>query len=404
MTEDQRGVGARVAERRKLAGLTQPQLADRANVSASLVRQVEQGRVPASPAFMAAVAKALRCTVADLTGQPYPAADSRDTAAYGAVSSIRAELAAYDLDPAEQVRTVRPLTEIATDVAEICKARRNAGFHKLGDKLPILLPEVRAAVHRNTGPDRDQALVMACELFYSAHSLAHKLGFADLATLAVERMAWAAGESGDPVWIAAGQFHRAAILTSEGDWNAALRYLETCRASIEPRLTAGHRTDLIAWGGLHLQSGLAAARSGRADLADTHLAEAREAACRIGGDGRDLVLTFGPTNVGIWSVALAVEGLDPAGALDRAATLAIPAGTPKERVGMHWIDVSRAYLLHGNRAGAFHALTVARTVAPAQTRYNPMVHETVRALARAEARCTDTVSGFAAWCGITHSM
>jgi len=296
---------------------------------------------------------------------------------------------------------VRPLAEVAADVAEICKARRNAGFHKLGEQLPVLLPEVRAAVHRSTARERDQALVMACELYYSAHSLAHKLGFADLATLAVERMAWAATASGDPVWIAAGQFQRAAILTSGGDWNAALRYLETCRADIEPRLSAGRRSDLIAWGGLHLQSGLAAARSGRRDMADAHLAEARETAERMDAHDYDLILTFGSTNVGIWSVALAVESLDATAALDRAARLVIPNGTPKERVGMHWIDVSRAYLLHGNRSRAFDALTTARTVAPAQTRYNPMVHETVRSLARAEARRTDTVSGFAHWCGIT---
>lgn len=400
MTEDRRGVGLRVAERRRLAGWTQPQLAEYAKTSASLVRKVEQGKVPASPGFVAAVAKALRCTTADLTGQPYAPAAPRDVEAYNAISAIRAELAAYDLDPQDQVTTVRSLPEIAEDVADICKARRNAGFHKLGEQLPVLLPEVRAAVHRNTGVERDQALVMACELYYSAHSLSHKLGFADLAAMAVERMSWAAVASGDPVWIAAGQFQRAAILTSGGDWNAALRYLETCRADIEPRLAAGKRPDLIAWGGMHLQSGLAAARSGRRDLADEHLAEARETADRMGGDGHDPILTFGPTNVGIWSVALAVESLDATVALDRAARLVIPGETPKERIGMHWIDVSRAYLLHGNRAGAFDALTTARTVAPAQTRYNPMVHETVRSLARAEARRTDTVSGFAHWCGI----
>lgn len=400
MTEQGGGIGVRVGERRRLAGLTQLQLAERMNVSTSTVRRVEQGQIPASNAFLSAASKALSCTRSDLTGQPYAPVANKDSEAYYAISAIRAELAAYDLDPVDEVTIVRPLDEIAVAVEQICAARRNAGFHKLGEQLPALLPEVRAAVHRHHGGDRDRALVMACELYYSAHSLSHKLGFADLAALAVERMAWAAGASGDPVWTAAAQFQRAAILTSGGDWNAALRFLETCRTDIEPRLAAGHRSDLIAWGGLHLQSGLAAARSGRRDLADAHLAEARETADRMNEHDYDLVLTFGAANVGIWSVALAVEGLDASVALDRASRLVIPRDTPKERVGMHWIDVSRAYLLHGNRARAFEALTTARTVAPAQTRYNPMVHETVRSLARAEARRTDTVSGFAHWCGI----
>ncbi|MDQ3601778.1 MAG: helix-turn-helix domain-containing protein [Actinomycetota bacterium] len=40
------GVGGRIAEERKLAGLTQQQFGTRANVSTSLVRAVEQGRLP----------------------------------------------------------------------------------------------------------------------------------------------------------------------------------------------------------------------------------------------------------------------------------------------------------------------------------------------------------------------
>ncbi|MEU5760417.1 hypothetical protein [Nocardia sp. NPDC047648] len=47
-----------------------------------------------------------------------------------------------------------------------------------------------------------------------------------------------------------------------------------------------------------------------------------------------------------------------------------------------------------------YVLLTAKAIAPAQTRWNPMVHETVRALARAEARSVDTVHGFAVWCGI----
>ncbi|HWR48277.1 MAG TPA: helix-turn-helix transcriptional regulator [Pseudonocardiaceae bacterium] len=65
------GVGARVAEERKLAGLTQHQLATRATVSVSLIRAVEQGRRPASPAFVSAVGRALGIGVADLLDQPF---------------------------------------------------------------------------------------------------------------------------------------------------------------------------------------------------------------------------------------------------------------------------------------------------------------------------------------------
>ncbi|NKY88318.1 helix-turn-helix domain-containing protein [Nocardia veterana] len=396
------GVGPRVAQMRKLGGLTQKQLAERSNISVGLIRAVEQGRAPATPAFLGALSKALRVSVPDLTGQPYVPATEQDTEVHAAIAVLRTEMAAYDLDNTG-ILEPRPLQQISEDVDRICRYRRNASFHRLGEELPPRLGEVRAVIHRSTGEVRDRALVMMCELYYSAHSLTHKLGYADLAALAVDRLAWAARESDNQLWTATAQFQRAALLTSGGDWTAALTFLERCRADIEPRLDVGRRSDLIAWGGLHLQSGLAASRAGNRGLADAHLAEARETAARV-GDDRDPILSFGPTNVDIWSVALAVEAMDGTEALNRARSLVIPAEAPKERAGHHFIDLSRAYLLHGDRRHAFGALQTARTIAPAQTRYNPMVHETVRALARAEARSVDTVHGFAVWCGIADRL
>ncbi len=45
---DSAGVGARASRARKLAGLSQRELATRAHVSLSLLRKVEQGDRPAS--------------------------------------------------------------------------------------------------------------------------------------------------------------------------------------------------------------------------------------------------------------------------------------------------------------------------------------------------------------------
>uniref|UniRef100_UPI00224D192D helix-turn-helix domain-containing protein n=1 Tax=Micromonospora sp. NBC_00855 TaxID=2975978 RepID=UPI00224D192D len=400
--EDRAAVAARVAEQRRLAGHTQPSLALAANVSESLIKKVEQRKVPATPAFIAAVAVALRIDPTVLTGQPFAAVDSDDAEVHSAIAVLRTELAAYDIDD-ERVSQVRHVGQLVQAVEQVCTWRRGASFHKLGDALPALLGEVRAAAHRWTGRDRARAYVMLCELYYASHSLAYKLGYPDLAALAIDRIGWAATEGGSPLWQSVAQFQRGALLTSGGDWNAALSFLTRCRSQIEPRLGAGARDDLIAWGGLHLQSGLAASRSGRRSLADDHLAEARETAARL-GDDRDRILSFGPTNVGIWSVALAVEAMDGTEALTRANRLVIPAGSPSERVGHHYIDLSRAYLLHGDRRHAFDALLSAKRVAPAQTRANPMVHETARAIARAEARAVDSVHGFAVWLGIAERL
>ena len=71
--DDTADVGARTVRARKLAGLTQWQLAERATVSLSLLRKVEQGDRSASPAFTTAVAGVLGLSSDALYGQPYAA-------------------------------------------------------------------------------------------------------------------------------------------------------------------------------------------------------------------------------------------------------------------------------------------------------------------------------------------
>ncbi|MFE3983754.1 helix-turn-helix domain-containing protein [Nocardia tengchongensis] len=397
MIDDSAGVGERVAEARKLKGWTQSRLAMESGLSPSLISAVEQGRRAATSAYVSACAKALMTSAPELLGQPYAPTTTEDREIHAAIALLRNELAAWDM-PAPDVQ-VRPTPELSKDVLDARRYRRDAAAAKLAAKLPPLLVETRALVHRSDGRARERACTLLAELYYNARSLAHKLGYQDLAALAVDRMTWAAGESGDPLWIAAAQFHRATLLTNGGDWKTALAFLERCRAQIEGQLGIGEEPDLIAWGGLHLQSGLAAARAGNRAEADAHLAEAADTARRIGHD-RDEILVFGPTNVGIWSVALAVEMADGAVALERADGFVIPHGTPKSRSGHHYIDVARAYLLHGNRSLVMPTLQTAKAIAPSMVRWHPMVHETVRVLAREEARSTESVRGFASWCGI----
>lgn len=390
--------GSRVRRAREAQGKSRKWLALRTSFSEGHIRNVERGTREATSAFLGEVSKALGVDRSAFTGQPYihgPYGPSLEPEAHAGLVRIRAELHAYDLDNFD-LPTIRSMAEIDADVGKMCEYRRAASFRRMGEELPSLLGELRACVHRFRGPDRDRALDLLCELYYSSHSLAHKLGYADLAALAIERMAWAAAEADLPLWSATAQFHRAAILTAGGDWNTALAFLDSCRAPIEARLSAGKRNDLIAWGGLHLQSGLAAARSGRRALADDHLAEAQATALRV-GDDRDRILTFGPRNTGIWGVALAVEALDHVEALTRASRLVIPPGTPKERVGNHLVDLSRADVYQGNYTRAMDNLQAARQVAPAQTRNHPGAREVTRLILRHQRRNPETVLGFAAW-------
>jgi len=394
------GVGGRVAEERKLAGLTQQQLAARANVSTSLIRAVEQGRSPASPAFVSAVARALSVGVTDLLDQPFSRERQANHRLYATIPDIRRELASYALPPDDTVRP-RPLPELSAAVANASQRRHQVDLGTLGAELPGLLEELRVAAYLHLGEDRERVYGLLAEAYAAAGQVAYKLGYSDLSSLATERVEWAAAQSGDELAVAAGAFYRAGELIVAANWPGAQRYLDDARHDIEDQLRTGDEAALSMWGQLHLKSGLAAARAGSRQTADDHLAEAQSMAARVAPDRDDYRLAFNADSVKIWSVSLAVEAADGTEAVRRSANFAPITSTPRERVGHYWIDLARAWLLHGDRERSLASLISARTTAPQQTRYHPMVHETVRVLARADRRRTDTISGFAAWCGIS---
>lgn len=112
---DTRGFGGRIATERKLAGLKQVQLAQKATYSLSMVRAVEHGREPASPGFIAAVARAIGVEPEQLTGTPYRETIETDGPLEG-MADLRAILA-----EGLYVRAVEPGT-LADMTAEMAPA------------------------------------------------------------------------------------------------------------------------------------------------------------------------------------------------------------------------------------------------------------------------------------------
>lgn len=301
------GVGRRVRAVRKLAGLTQEGLAHRAHVSLGLVRSVEQGRVPASPSFVSAAARALDVGPAELMAQPAEVETPADHRVRAVIAPLRRELAAYRVPPGEEP-TAPDLDALADAVERLSALRHAADLTALGRALPAVLSDLRRALHVLTGAARERTFGLLAKAYYAADQVVSKLGYVDLAALTVDRYEWAAEQSGDELAVLIGDYRRAGELIGCADWDGAQRLLQRSRDDIERRAARdGDPAAVAVWGNLHLKSGLAAARAGDRDRADDHLSEAADAAERI-GDGRDdYRLAFGPTNVDIWRVGLAVE-------------------------------------------------------------------------------------------------
>lgn len=399
-SEVEETAGTFIARARKLRGLTQQELADAALVSKSLLKKVEQHRAPASPALISSVARALRTSIAELQGQPYPAQDRTDEQARAAVSALRGEMTSYVVPPDPEI-TVRSFAELDNDVRVASALRHQADLTRLALMLPGLLADLRAASFSAVETERDAIFGLMAETYAAAGQVAYKLGYDDLYAMTVDRYEWSAHRASDVGAGATAAYLRAGLLIGAAEFRPALRYLDHFRTNeLEPALSTGSPSLLSMWGNLHLKSGLAASRAGDADTADSHLAEAEATAGRLGVDRDDYRLAFGPTNVRIWSVALAVERLDGTTAVRRGQGFEPPADTPAERVGHHWIDLARGHFLHGDRQGSLDALLRARQATPQMTRYNPQVRETITALAEADRRSSTSLAGFARWVGV----
>lgn len=399
---DRERIGERVAALRKMRGWSGRELARRAQVSYSLLTKVELGAVPASPSFIGAVARALRVDVTKVTGQPYDDPARGAAALHATIDPLRRALLAYDLPPDVDVAP-RPAAELRTDVTAISVLGRQARYLELGQRLPGLLDEMHVAVADAGDAERPGLYALLAEAYGGVSGLAHQLGYMDLRALALDRIEWASRLCGDPLRVARTQWSRGASLLGVAAYDQGLAPMKRTRAGLGD--DAGHMGEAArsVYGSLHLRSAVLAARAGRRDDADAHLAEAREIAGGVREGANHYGMEFGLANVAIHGVSAAVEVADGTLAVSRAVDLE-KAGhltmLPPSRTGHYRIELARGWLYHGDRRRALLTLRAARRVAPQQVRYHPMVRETVGAIARAESRPSEELRSFVAWLGM----
>jgi transcriptional regulator with XRE-family HTH domain len=403
MTQD--SIGQAIGSARKLRGLTQQGLADRASCSVSLVRKVERGDRDATPSFISAVSRALHVDVTELTGQPYRGQTANEDAIHEPIAELRREVAVYDLPPESYERPPPRLAELRPRVGEITRLRQAARYLKLGAELPALLCDLRAAAHASPASEQDRIFGLLAESYDACRTLAYKLGYLDLAALLVTRHAYAAERSGDPLELAVGETMRAHEMIGAGEFRSAEALMNASLTRIGDAVNDDEPATISVFGYLHLEASLAAARGGDGDTADDHLAEASEAAERLGADRDDYRLVFGPVNVRIWDVSMAVELGDAGAAIARSDSGAFepPTGFPAERTSHYYIDLARCYLWTGrpaDRDRSLQHLLKAERIAPQHTRFHPMTRETVRQLTRLSRTSPDSLIGLAARVGV----
>ncbi|GAA2290686.1 helix-turn-helix transcriptional regulator [Nonomuraea roseoviolacea subsp. roseoviolacea] len=399
---DDEPIGARIAHVRKLRGLTQNELAQRVPCSKSLIAQVERGHKPATPALVAAVARAVNVDVTELTGQPYRGRTARTDRIHATVSELRQALVYGDVPP-DLETPARSLDDLETEVMRVNKFRQTAQYVELGTTLPGLIQELTYTVHALSEPERARAFGLLSHAYSAADSMVYKLGYLDLFHVAVHRMTWAAEQADDPMLRPVSDVRRSMAFMATGAWDGGLRLLDRTSQQLEDGQRTSDPTTLSVYGTVQLRAAILAARANRSSAAWAYMQEADETAKRLRRDTNDYGLFFGPSNVAIHDVAVAVELGDADEAIRRSSSFTLSASVPAERASHHYIDLSRAWLWAGKRDRALSCVLTAETIAPQRTRYHPMARETVGRLLDVQRRIPENLRGVATRMGLGRS-
>jgi transcriptional regulator with XRE-family HTH domain len=366
-------IGERVAWYRRRRGMSQEVLAGLVGRTVDWLSKIENNRIELDRlSVIKSLADGLDVSLGDLLAEPSLMEWTPDSGAR-TVPALRAALMNYrlltpfgDASPAVEAPTVEVLDR---EVSDLWAAFQAARFGYVTGRLPGLLGRAQAVTESVTGESRVQAHRLLGFAYQLAAVQLTKFGEAELAWIAADRGLVAARETGDPV--VTGSLFRSVThaLLSTGRYLEAVRLTEDTAAYLQPSLSQPSPELLSVYGTLFLAGSMAAARAGEPGTTRAFLAEADDAARRLGADANHLWTAFGPTNVAIHRVATAAELGDVQVAIDLGPRVDT-SGMPMERRIRHAIEVARAYSAWNRIDDAMSTLLDAEQLAPEQVRYH----------------------------------
>ncbi len=384
-------IGQRARTIRRRRGLSVEVAAGLAGISKSYLSLLERGlRRFERRGLLDALAEALSCSVADLTGQPYVAVD-RDTAdALACLPAISIAMHDSTLTDVPDDVPARPVAELARLAAQANGHLDAARFSLAGRGLGAVLAELHVHAVTGDGDTRRAALGALAEGCLVGASVARHFGYADLAVETARRGVDAAIRVGDPTRTGLLTMHRSLGLAWIGARHRVTTVLDDGLAEITADPSAADTGPAQAAGMMHLTAALQHARQQRAARAEDHLGFAEELAGRT-GERNVLLQHFGPTNVTTWGLNVAVESERGPAAAERIEAIVprlLDTFDSAVRGGALHFDLARAYgQAEGARdAEAIRHLDAADRLAPQYVRPDPIARDLVGILHRRARR------------------
>ena len=384
----QQALGRKIAAERRRRGLSQPELARMIGRSVAWVSQVERGvRKVDRMSVLEIVASALDVSLAELAAEaPVVAAVTEEPPdARGlrlVLSGAYALRALLDGSRAPALSTLRSRIRKAWDLTHAGR------YTELTGLLRGLVPDLETAARTLPASRRGEAFELLAIAYQACSAALEKLGEPEAAWIAADRAMAAAERAGNPMLVAAGAFRLVFVFLTARHYDQAEETAHTAADALQPHAEQGGPQAMSLWGALTLQRAVIASRVNDGDSAYGHLARARQIAERLGEGRNDYNTEFGPANVALYEIAVAVE-LGDAGRALRTAASVDPTGLSAERQARMLIDVARAHAQRRQIGEAVAALRQAEDITPEQVR----AHEVVRQLVSDLLTMQDPPSG-----------
>jgi transcriptional regulator with XRE-family HTH domain len=366
-------------------GLTQEQCAQLKGCTVSAWRKWESGeRQVASFSDWIEIARILR--VRDLyvlTGLPVGVMPE-EPGEHESVPAIRAAMVSFNPRLTGEP-DVGQLEAAVRTAWEIWQERRP--FRQIGMMLPELITLARATIPLVDGPERDRLLRTVSMLYFLTRAYTYRVGASDVSTLSADRAMAAAIKADDLDYRAAAAWNVGMVLAAQGHADVVVELATDATAMLEPTLADAPPQRMSVYGALHLQRAAQFAR-----LGDEHgVAAAMEIADRVAGttgERNDFRTVFGPTNVAVHRVWLAVELSRPREAIRAAQSCDVSVLPSVERRFSYFVALAKAYSTRGEDVAAMHMLLRAERESSDELRLNREVRAIVREQLRRENSLT----------------
>ena len=274
-------------------------------------------------------------------------------------------------------------------------------YDKLGTLLPPLLSALATEQYEADGTELAQLHDVGAAAYHVAASILLKHGEHPLALLAAERSAHHARASSNPITVASSARIMAHSLASNGHTLHAVDMAQRAAQQLESHHGLVGADARSVYGALVLRTAVAAARLDDRETASILLDEGQRAAARLGDKSNHQWTGFGPSNVLLHRVSVALVLGDAGTAISIARRVDLNSVPIIERkVSLH-VDVAQAYTQWGRQPQALSALEAAYALAPQEVRTRPTVKRVISdMIARSRGSDRANAMRFAAAVGI----